>query len=188
MSAPSTHHLPAQENQRNPVLVQDLQAGDEGAFASFYDQFGQTIYSLFVWMLKDEAAAAELLCEIFAEIKGEVAAYDPARQSLHTWTVMLARKKAVTRLRAGRRDGMAEPDARARNGHDASALHLAFFEGLTAAEIAQRLQQPSSKVKSLIRSELGTMRASPSSDFAGPAAPPSTPRQPLASNGSLFLS
>ncbi|MDQ3545245.1 MAG: hypothetical protein M3429_01805, partial [Verrucomicrobiota bacterium] len=52
------------------VLVQDLQGGDEGAFASFY----------FVWMPKNEGAATELLCEIFAEIKGEVAAYDPARE------------------------------------------------------------------------------------------------------------
>ncbi len=81
--------------------MQDLQGGDEGAFASFY----------FVWMPKNEGAATELLCETFAEIKGEVAAYDPARQSLHTWTVMLA-QKAVTRLRAGRCDGMAEPAAR----------------------------------------------------------------------------
>ncbi|MBA3650537.1 MAG: hypothetical protein H0W66_03395 [Chthoniobacterales bacterium] len=138
-------------------------------------------------MLKDEGAATELLCETFAEIKGEVGTYDPARQSLHTWTVMLARKKAVTRLRACRRNGRAEPDAYARNGNDASALHLAFFEGLTTAEIAQRLQQPTSKVKSFIRSELGTFRASPSCDFAGVGGPSPTPRRPLASKDPLFV-
>jgi len=168
------------------ALLGMIAQGDREAFSRFYDGFAGLAFGLIRRILRDPAAAEEVLQEVFWQIWREAARYDPRRGSPEAWVVMRAKTRAIDRLRAMRRrektfvapadDSLTRsteepgenPGVAAENrGLVRSALNalpesqrrvveLAFFEGLTQSEIASRLGEPLGTVKT--RARLGLER------------------------------
>ncbi len=118
---------------------------------------------MFVLMLNDEAEAGELLRETFPQVWKEISSCDSARESLFTWTVLRARQQALARLRGRPRASAGVFAMSAGEGREDAALYLAFFGGLTIAQIGQHLDQPPENVQSLIAHELRLLRESQAS-------------------------
>ena len=164
--------------------------GDHDALAELYDRHARPIYSLALRILQDQADAEDVVQEVFSQAWRQVARYDVARGNVAAWLLTLARSRAIDRLRARRSRpeqaadeltasrmvdrvapadvqlGSAEQAARVRAALEALppvqrvAIELAYYEGLTHIEIAERLEQPLGTVKTRIRLAMMTLRES----------------------------
>jgi RNA polymerase sigma-70 factor (ECF subfamily) len=159
--------------------------GDSQAFAAFYDESSPLVYALLLRILRNPADAEEVTLDVYAHIWRKASDYDPSRGSVKSWLVMLARSRAIDRLRSKARSageepltsimevpsGGADPESssfmseqrklilralQALSPEQRQAIELAYFGGLSQSELAARLQQPLGTVKTRIR--LGMMK------------------------------
>jgi len=165
-----------------------LAAGDVSVVGSLYDRHARAVFSLAVRVLGNRADAEEIVQDVFAQVWSQAARFDAARGSVGAWVLMMTRSRAIDRLRARRAGGAAlAPDSVREpvdpvatqeesviTGEDVdrmrgamqdlsasqrTAIELAYYEGLSQSEIAERLQEPLGTVKTRIRSGLLKLRA-----------------------------
>src|SRR6476659_2412364 len=155
--------------------------GEGDAVAELYDRHARPIYSLALRILGDTTEAEDIVQEVFSQAWKQAARYNASRGAVAAWLRTRARSRAIDRLRAKRaRPGdvsdervadqlvdagppadllvlSSEQVARVRAALDElpllqrAAIELAYYEGLTHAEIADRLEQPLGTVKTRIR-------------------------------------
>ena len=77
--------------------------GDEQALALLYDRWSQRVHDLAFWILKDADEAEDVVEETFWQAWRTANRYDPRRGAASTWLLMIARSRALDRLRARRR-------------------------------------------------------------------------------------
>ena len=160
--------------------------GEEQALATFYDQTSHLVYGLALRILEDTADAEEVTLDVYTQVWRSARDFDPRRGNATAWLIMLTRSRAIDRLRssAGRKEREEPlewvPDipSSAECPEQASvlsqrqrwvraalealppeqreAIELAFFSGLSHAELAAKLGQPLGTVKTRIR--LGMMK------------------------------
>jgi len=70
------------------------------ALAELYDRFAPTLLALARRVLDNHADAEEVLQEVFVQVWNRGERYDPARSSVSTWLVLIARSRAIDRLRS----------------------------------------------------------------------------------------
>jgi RNA polymerase sigma-70 factor (ECF subfamily) len=168
-------------------LLARLQARDEKALAELYDRYGGIAYRLILRMVRDEGLAQDLVQETFLRVWNRVGGFDEERGAIGPWLLAVARNRAIDYLRyQGRRaESLIElnetenpalfvgetPDpvkldfvrqvkqALAALAPDhRKAIELAYFEGMSQTEIAERMQQPLGTVKTWMRRALQQMR------------------------------
>jgi len=164
-------------------LVARLRAGDQQALSELYDRYSSVVYGVALRILQDTGAAEDLLQDIFLQLWRKPDAFDSSRGSLGAWLAVIARNRSIDRLRQRRPESDIEncviasgtdlrdeterslviekvrvvmnemsPDQR-------TAMELAFFEGLTHTEIAEKTGEPLGTIKTRIRSGLQMLRA-----------------------------
>ncbi len=150
--------------------------------AQLYDRYSQVVYAVAMRVLGEPAAAEDVLQEIFMQLWRNPGAFDASRGSLAPWLAVIARNRAVDTLRKRRpQDDInevtlgVEPDMaaeadRARVAEQVraglkemppgqrSALEMAYFEGYSHSEIAQKTGEPLGTVKTRIRAGLTLLR------------------------------
>jgi len=170
-------------------VVQRLAAGDRDAVAELYVRHAARIMGLAIRIVRNSSDAEDVVQEVFSQAWRTAPNYQPARGSVAGWLLMMARSRAIDRLRSRqpRRDVDDRPDldglpadvapvseqliasqqvAHVREAMTAlpveqrTALELAYFEGLTQSEIAERTQTPLGTVKTRIRTALTSLRRS----------------------------
>ena len=159
------------------ALVRAVAAGDRDAVAALWDRFAPVLLGLARRVLKDPADAEEVVQEVFLHLWRQADRYDPTRSSLSTWLALVTRSRAIDRLRtrgvvdrthaavqaeAGPAHASGEGASRVLHGErrrrvrdelaglpeeQRQVLELAFFEGLTQREIAERTGIPLGTVK-----------------------------------------
>jgi RNA polymerase sigma-70 factor (ECF subfamily) len=170
----------------DPSCLVRMARGDADALAELYDRHGSRIYSLALRMLRNPQDSEEVVQEVFAQAWRSASRYDAARAPVTAWLLMMARSRALDRLRrrpsaphapeealGAVADPEAGPDTKAATSADVgrlraaldalpflqrTAIELAFFEGLSHTEVAERLEQPLGTVKTRIRLGLLKLR------------------------------
>ena len=163
-------------------LIRRVARGDREAFAALYDRHGAILFGILMRILRNRAEAEDVLQEAFLQIWQRAGSFDEARGRVVPWLALVARSRALDRLRArGVRERTASelaaeadvptPTTASIGNEDApivrralgeipeaqrSTLMLAYFEGLTQSEIAARQGKPLGTVKTHMR--LGLIR------------------------------
>jgi len=167
---------------KDSVLVSGVRAGDEHAMAQLYDRYSPVVYSVALRVLADTGAAEDVLQEVFLQLWRNPAAFDSNRGSLGAWLAVITRNRAIDSLRKRKPETAAdevvisvdldienETDRRrvlekvrglvnALPPEQRKALEMAFFEGLTHTEIAERTKEPLGTIKTRIRTGLLSLR------------------------------
>lgn len=164
------------------LLRRIAELGDPEALEELYRRHGRAVYSLLLRIVGEAPQAEELLQETFWRLWRRAGAYDAPRGSAKSWLLTVARNLGVDFLRSRserqrRREETVEPPppavARHTELHDRldvaraldelppsqrQALELAYYEGLSHAEIAARMEAPLGTVKSWVRQALLKLR------------------------------
>jgi RNA polymerase sigma-70 factor, ECF subfamily len=164
------------------MLVSAIGSGDEQAMAQLYQRYSDLVYSVALRVLGETGAAEDILQEVFMQLWRSPDRFDASRGSLPGWLAVITRNRAIDSLRKRRPEAemtdvvvSVEPDlasdAERRHALDRirgalggmsplqrSALEMAFFEGLTHTEIAERTGEPLGTIKTRIRAGLLTLR------------------------------
>ncbi|MBV8201110.1 MAG: sigma-70 family RNA polymerase sigma factor [Acidobacteria bacterium] len=82
------------------ALIKLVAERQPDALALLYDRFAPTLLALARRILDNHADAEEVLQEVFIQVWNRAERYDPARSSVSTWLVLLARSRAIDRLRS----------------------------------------------------------------------------------------
>ena len=82
------------------LLAARLAAGDERALGEVFDLFAPAVYGAALRVLGDEAAAQDVVQDVFVELWGRPGQYDPAIGPLRAYLVVLARHRAVDLVRS----------------------------------------------------------------------------------------
>ena len=169
-------------------LVERLKRREQQAMADLYDRYGRLAYSVILRMVRDTHLAEDLVQETFMRVWSRVQAFDSQRGALGPWLLAVARNRAIDYLRsvdgrmarssfellemenpalfanlenqvivsdqAGRiREAMSKLNASQR-----SVIELAYFEGLSQAEMAEKMGQPLGTIKTWVRAALKNLR------------------------------
>lgn len=162
--------------------------GEHDALAELYDRHGRVVYSLALRIVRDQGDAEDVVQEVFSQAWKLASRYDSRRGHVIAWLLTMARSRAIDRVRGRSARPAAVVDERvmldlpdaaqpvdeqlawaARASQIRSAfetlpllqrmaIELAFYEGLTHSEIAERLEVPLGTVKTRIRQGLLRMK------------------------------
>ena len=162
--------------------------GDGSAVAELYDRHSRAIYSLALRMLTDSAEAEDVVQDVFTQAWRQASRYDATRAPVVGWLLVIARARALDRLRARKSrisvaaldpatTDPADPgpalDQLAIGNEDAvrvraalaalpdvqrEAIELAYYKGLSQSDIAEQLSQPLGTVKTRMRAGLLKLR------------------------------
>jgi RNA polymerase sigma-70 factor (ECF subfamily) len=168
-------------------LVARLQRRDPQALADLYDRYGRLVYSLILRVVRDSAIAEDLVQETFLRAWNRSQGLDAERGCIGPWLLAVARNRAIDYLRsaAGRdrnalefeetchpalfcdmeRDILrSDKTRRVKEAMEKLApnhrevMYLAYFEGLSQTEMAERMGQPLGTVKTWVRTALKSLR------------------------------
>lgn len=161
---------------------------DEDALSELYDRYQGSMYGLAMRITGDAQMAQDAVQEAFVGIWRNAARYSGSKASVRTWMMSIAHHRAIDLVRRRRPtaplpeieteavgEAFRSPDvwpevARAADAEavrramstlpDAQreTIELAYFEGLTQVEIAERTNAPLGTIKSRVRLGLTQMR------------------------------
>ena len=180
--------LPAMEAEPSDVqLVARCAEGDEGALAELYDRFGRAAYALALRIVRDATQAEDVVQEAFLDLWRTAASFDPSLSRPASYLLTFVHRRAVDLVRREQsrpQRGGDVDDIAARPGADdvpaslvareqgesvrraladlpppqREVLELAYFNGLSQSEIAERLGEPLGTVKSRTHVALARLR------------------------------
>jgi RNA polymerase sigma-70 factor (ECF subfamily) len=166
------------------ALVSAMANGDQDSLRTLSRRYGNALSSVADRILRDKADAEEVAADVLWQLWREASRFDRSRGSVGAWIMMLARSRAIDRLRARnsrlpRDPDPAEPalsddpsnqinsaERRAKVAHALTALNeserdllrLAYFSDLSQSEIADRTGLPLGTVKTRMRTGLLRLR------------------------------
>ena len=179
----------------DPDLVAAMARGDGQALGVLYDRHAPTLLATGVRILGNQREAEDLVHDVLMEAWQKAGDYDRARGSVRTWLLVRLRSRALDRWRRAGRikilameertlddilpapaadPGQSVDHARVRVAvqelpeAQRQVLELAYFEGLSSSEIAERLAIPIGTVKSRTAAGMAKLRSA----LDAPATPP----------------
>jgi RNA polymerase sigma-70 factor, ECF subfamily len=168
-------------------VLRRMERRDGRALAQLYDRYGRMVYALILRIVRNQAAAEDLVQETFLRVWNRAQSFDASRGAVGPWLLTVARNRAIDYLRSqeGRDRKLAvfeeNEDPRLYAGMEADivfaeearrvkqalarlpenqrqVIELAYFDGLSQTEMAAKLGQPLGTVKTWVRSALAGLR------------------------------
>jgi RNA polymerase sigma-70 factor (ECF subfamily) len=164
-----------------------LTAGDEHALRELYRAHAPAVFGLASRVLRDPAAAEDIVQEVFVRLWERPDTYDPDRGRLRSYLLAMTHSRAVERVRAedSQRRRLAAAQHEPTNpdddpGHDLEVrvagsavrhalaelppeqrapIEMAYFGGLSYREVAVALDEPEGTIRYRIRAGMQKMRA-----------------------------
>ncbi|MEU9333686.1 sigma-70 family RNA polymerase sigma factor [Streptomyces sp. NPDC048290] len=170
----------------DPLLLK-VADGDQRAFEELYTLVSGPVFGLVRRVVRDAAQAEEVAQEVLLELWRTAARFDPARGSALSWILTVAHRRAVDRVRSARAAGEREQREALRTAGPAfdqvaeeveaglerelvrhcldrltdlqrQSVTLAYYDGYTYREVAERLSLPLGTVKTRMRDGLTRLR------------------------------
>ena len=172
----------ADPDSSDAALIERVLERDRVAMTAIFDRYSSMVYSVALRVLKDTAAAEDVMQQIFFEVWETPRNFVAGRGSLAGWLAVVSRNRSVDVLRRRKpSDPVEEVELAAETNLAAEAernimmekvrthldtlprdqqhqVQLAFFEGLTHSEISVLTGVPLGTVKTRIRSALISLR------------------------------
>ena len=154
------------------TLIAAAAAGDEVAFSRLFRRYASRLLGFLVQRLGRRDVAEEVLQEVFLEAWRGAGKFDPGRASFRSWIFLLARSRALDRIRSTRsraeredRHGAPEETSLDPRAHEVAratveralgslseeqrvCVRMAFYEGRSLSQVASALDVPLGTVKS----------------------------------------
>jgi RNA polymerase sigma-70 factor (ECF subfamily) len=170
------------------LLAARLAAGDDNALAEAFDGLGSVVYGAALGVLRDSVAAQDVVQDVFVELWRNPGRYDARVAPLRTYLTVMARRRAVDRVRSEVRRFVREqrhhqlaPGQRQMSPSDEVAaaeaaslvrdavrmlpesqrrlVELAYFEGMSYREVGRAVGIPEGTAKSRLRLALAKLEA-----------------------------
>ncbi len=172
------------------ALIERLRRRDPDAMSDLYDRYSRVVYSVILRVVRNASVAEELVQESFLRAWNRGTDFDSTRGKIGPWLLTIARNRAIDYLRstAGQQqattfelvsservtlfvnteDRMLDQEQARRiraaftllTDNQRQVLELAYFEGLSQSEMAEKLGQPLGTIKTWVRAALTTLRES----------------------------
>jgi RNA polymerase sigma-70 factor, ECF subfamily len=184
---PMNPRLPPKDNARQELaaLFPAIAGGDHNALARLYQRTSAKLFGVVIRILGNETEAEEVLQDVYVSVWRNAARFEVKRASPITWLAVIARNRAIDRLRARRLATAPLEEAGDPASDDMSALELleqaadrerladclgklggpprraveaAFLDGATYSQLAEREKVPLGTMKSRIRRALLTLK------------------------------
>jgi len=167
-------------------LIGAMAAGDRTAFEKLYLATSRKLFGVILRILRDREAAEDVLQEAYVRIWENAGRFDPERASPITWMSTIARNRAIDVARRRRprpaedvtaAERVVDPSPSALSllgaAEDARRLdaclesldpphgqmvRLAYLDGLSRQELADRFDQPVGTIKTWLRRSLARLR------------------------------
>ncbi|MGW5860728.1 ECF RNA polymerase sigma factor SigK [Streptomyces sp. NPDC055239] len=169
------------------ALMKQVAEGDEAAFGRLYESVAGPVFGVVRAVVRDVAQSEEVTQEVLVEVWRHAADYRPERGPVMNWVLTLAHRRAVDRVRsvvasAAREERVAlrdrmpefdvtEAEVEARQEREdvvrclesltdiqRESITLAYYQGLTYREVAERLSTSLGTVKTRMRDGLIRLR------------------------------
>lgn len=162
-----------------------LKKGDQQLFSILYDNYARALLGVIKKVIVDDETAEDVLQDSFVKIWNNKAMYDPSKGRLYTWMLNIVRNTSIDYMRS-RQNKLDEKIQRGENvvyevnrtnnvemntdrigirtivstlkEDQRKLIDLAYFEGYTQEEIAQKLDIPLGTVKTRVRAALIVLR------------------------------
>ena len=164
------------------LLLERVRESNQQAMAEVFDRYGGMVYSVALRVLNDPGHAEDVMQEIFFQLWNKPDAFVRGRGSLGGWLMVMARNRAIDKIR--RRKPTDSPDdvvlesktnlaseternllmEKVRDVlknlplEQQTSLEMAYFEGLSHSEIAEKTGDALGTVKTRIRLALIGLR------------------------------
>lgn len=162
-----------------------MAAGDKEALAELYARYSRLVYSFALKVTGDGGMAEDVTQDVFLRVWRSAARFDPERGRLGSWMLQITRNRALDLWHASSRSypaGSGEevagyaPTATVDPGDEITlalqvrsaldglnveqrqAVELAYYQGLTHQQIAERTRSPLGTVKGRLRVALIRLR------------------------------
>jgi RNA polymerase sigma-70 factor (ECF subfamily) len=179
--------LSASEREPSPSdaeLLARMGARETAALAALYDRHASHVLGVAQRVLRDRAEAEEVVQDLFLQLWNAPVRYDARRGKFTSWLFVMARNRALDRLRqrvtrarthadADEPQGPASAESRLLDGErrrtvqgalaqlpesQRTALELSFYRGLSQSEIARETGEPLGTVKSRTSRAMAALR------------------------------
>ena len=169
------------------ALLRQVASRDVDAFATFYDSTRARVFGLVTRVLRDPGYSEETTQDIYLQVWRTADSYDPSAGSPLAWLLTLAHRRAVDRVRSEQaasqresRYGAANVDPPSDQVADSvilrderrqvadcldsltdaqrECIQLAYYDGLTYAQVSERLSANLATIKSRMRDAIRGLR------------------------------
>ena len=175
---PNLPSVPDSESESDASLLAQISQGNEQAMERLFSLYSRVVYSVALRVLRDPELAEDILQEVFMRIWQKPISFMPERGNLSSLLAVMTRNRCIDQIRSRKPQSsvddlqLAAPFNLAEASEHSillervrdvvkdlpedqqSALSLAFFEGLTHSEIAEKTGAPLGTIKTRIRTAL----------------------------------
>jgi RNA polymerase sigma-70 factor, ECF subfamily len=175
----ATEH--SSDDAEDEALVAAMARGERAALATLYERHSPLLLGLALRIVREKREAEDLLHDVFLEAWRSAQDFDPKRGRVRTWLAIRMRSRALDLQKSARvsrntgdggldlvvddAEGLSPDHGRVRSAlaelaqEQRRVLELAYFEGLSCTEIAERVAIPVGTVKSRIAAGLDRLRS-----------------------------
>ena len=160
--------------------------GDKDAFRILYDRSSAKLFGVVLRILRNRQKAEDVLQDVYLKIWQKASSYDPIQGKPITWMATIARNRAIDIIRASRPEQTVdkpgdEEEIFKLGGQDAESVDvadleslrfclgemkdddrnyvlLAYYEGYSREELAERFSSPVGTIKTRLRRGLVALR------------------------------